>query len=84
VISHTWCVQYAGVNGFVVKGFLLSPARGRCWLPVGRPSPDVRAASTVSCVRSSRRIPSRVAPRPGGGSVAASSDGGFMMLEIRR
>jgi hypothetical protein len=32
-------------------------------------------------LRSSRRIPSRVAPRPGEGSVAASIHEGFVMLE---
>jgi hypothetical protein len=39
------------------------------------------APSTVWCLRSSRRIPLRVAPRPGEGSVAASIYEGFVMLE---
>jgi hypothetical protein len=33
-------------------------------------------------LRSSRRIPLRVAPRPGEGSVAAFSDEGFVMLVV--
>jgi hypothetical protein len=44
--------------------------------------PCFYAPSTVWCLRSSRRIPLRVAPRPGEGSVAASSDEGFVMLVI--